>query len=179
MFSSPSKLELVSKQTKKILFQTCSQGLVMSSFPSLRVVVRFDKHVPIQSFLARSPLFDCLFLGSSAHQPMIETVNWLISYSNKTSQDLPRCFKKTPLTPIQRLIFDLICTIPFGEALSSKELAKQANVDTEEIDTICNTNPLLLFIPCHRVRRDNYPEKIKEFYKDLLLFEQTTKLTNP
>ncbi|WP_348660479.1 MGMT family protein [Chlamydiifrater volucris] len=179
MFSSPSELELVSKQTKKTLFQACSQGLVLSAHPPLRVMVRFDSHIPMRSFLTRSPVFACLFLGSSAHQPMVQTVDWLINYSCKKSQELPKCFEKIPLSLPQKTVFKLIANIPFGDSLPSREIASNVGISVDEVDVICNTNPLPLFIPCHRVHRQSYPEPIKNFYSNLQTFEKTGNLVNP
>lgn len=56
-------------------------------------------------------------------------------------------------TPFQKRVWEEISKVPSGETITYKELAK--NVDNllavRAIGTTCGQNPIIIFIPCHRV----------------------------
>ena len=60
-------------------------------------------------------------------------------------------------TPFQKLIWDLLMEIPFGETCSYGHLAKQAarllgkeNMSSQAVGQAAGRNPIAIIIPCHR-----------------------------
>ncbi len=62
-------------------------------------------------------------------------------------------------TPFQRRVWRLISTIPYGETRTYSDLARALGNPSlaRAVGRACNTNPLALFIPCHRVTAKNGP----------------------
>ena len=60
-------------------------------------------------------------------------------------------------TPFQQLVWQYIAAIPYGETISSSELARQVGYpeDPGAVAEATNTNPFALIIPCHRVVGEN------------------------
>ena len=54
-------------------------------------------------------------------------------------------------TPFQLKVWARLKTIPVGETITYGELAQELNTSSRAIGQACRTNPLVLFIPCHRV----------------------------
>ncbi|MBU0728821.1 MAG: MGMT family protein [Proteobacteria bacterium] len=56
-------------------------------------------------------------------------------------------------TLFQKKVWELISTIPHGETLSYGELAEKLGGKSyaRAVGNACNTNPVALIIPCHRV----------------------------
>lgn len=54
-------------------------------------------------------------------------------------------------TTFQQRIWKLLIRLPVGKTVTYSELAKQVNTGARAIGNACQTNPLPLFIPCHRV----------------------------
>ena len=56
-------------------------------------------------------------------------------------------------TQFQQRVWQLICSIPFGQTATYGELARRlGNVRlSRAVGQACNANPLALYIPCHRV----------------------------
>lgn len=54
-------------------------------------------------------------------------------------------------TPFQLMVWERLRQIPVGETITYGELARELNTSSRAIGQACRTNPLVLFIPCHRV----------------------------
>ncbi|MFG6383319.1 MAG: methylated-DNA--[protein]-cysteine S-methyltransferase [Lachnospiraceae bacterium] len=56
-------------------------------------------------------------------------------------------------TPFQKKVWNVLCTIPFGETRSYKEIALQIEnpKGCRAVGMANNRNPIMLIIPCHRV----------------------------
>ena len=55
-------------------------------------------------------------------------------------------------TPFQKVVWQAIRKIPYGETISYKRLAMMVNCrGYRAVARACSANPLPLFIPCHRV----------------------------
>jgi methylated-DNA-[protein]-cysteine S-methyltransferase len=54
-------------------------------------------------------------------------------------------------TPYQQRVWNALLAIPVGRTLSYGELAKTLQSSPRAIGQACKSNPLALFIPCHRV----------------------------
>ena len=54
-------------------------------------------------------------------------------------------------TVFQKRVWDALVRLPIGETITYGELAKQLKTGARAIGNACRTNPLPLFIPCHRV----------------------------
>lgn len=94
-----------------------------------------------------------------------------------------------PLNPIgtsfQKRVWQAIQQIPYGETLTYKALAQDLNTSPRAIGQACRANPILLFIPCHRVvASDGLGGYMGErtslhFKRDLLCHEQALPCSNP
>lgn len=60
-------------------------------------------------------------------------------------------------TEYTQKVLKALCTIPFGTTKSYQEIAEHlANPKASRaVGTACGRNPILLFVPCHRVLRSN------------------------
>jgi methylated-DNA-[protein]-cysteine S-methyltransferase len=60
-----------------------------------------------------------------------------------------------PLAPegseMERRVWALMATIPYGETRSYGELARDLALSPRSIGQACGRNPLPIFLPCHRV----------------------------
>ena len=61
-------------------------------------------------------------------------------------------------TPFRKLIWDLLCAIPYGECVSYGEIARKAaralgkeRMSSRAVGRAVGENPLSIIIPCHRV----------------------------
>ena len=56
-------------------------------------------------------------------------------------------------TDFQLLVWDALCSIPRGKTVSYLEIAKEIGLPnaSRAVGTACKLNPIPLFIPCHRV----------------------------
>lgn len=54
-------------------------------------------------------------------------------------------------TPFQHKVWDAIKQIPLGDTLSYGDLAKILVSGAQAVGNACRHNPILLYIPCHRV----------------------------
>ena len=54
-------------------------------------------------------------------------------------------------TPFQLMVWERLRQIPVGETITYGELARELNTSNRAIGQACRTNPLVLFVPCHRV----------------------------
>lgn len=60
-------------------------------------------------------------------------------------------------TPFQQKVWDALCTIPYGETRSYKEIAVQIQnpKGCRAVGMANNRNPIMVVIPCHRVIGSN------------------------
>lgn len=91
--------------------------------------------------------------GSREATPvMIAAKKQLAEYFNGTRQefDLPLAPEGTPF---QRKVWSALCTIPYGETKSYKEIAVQVEnpKGSRAIGMANNKNPIMIVVPCHRV----------------------------
>lgn len=97
--------------------------------------------------------------ATSMPGPLEQAKLWLGAYFTHTPpQELPAL---PPVTlsgsDFQRLIWQLLCQIPYGSTLSYGELAKRAaeisgkSVSARAVGMALSKNPVLLILPCHRV----------------------------
>jgi methylated-DNA-[protein]-cysteine S-methyltransferase len=74
----------------------------------------------------------------------------ILSYQNN-----PRHRFQLPLNPLgssfQKKVWSALLAIPSGDAPTYGELATLLNSSPRAIGQGCKTNPIALFIPCHRV----------------------------
>lgn len=56
-------------------------------------------------------------------------------------------------TKFQRLVWDALCTIPYGKTATYKEIATQIHNPkaARAVGGACNKNPIAIVVPCHRV----------------------------
>lgn len=61
-------------------------------------------------------------------------------------------------TEFQRQVWEILCRIPYGEALTYGEIAKEmairsgkANMSAQAVGQAAGRNPISIIIPCHRV----------------------------
>jgi len=110
-------------------------------------------------------------LGICSKNNTITKLQWLLdsSFSNQNSNkkndlisetlnyyfDTTKFLDKLKLcpkgTPFQLKVWQRLQEIPSGETMTYGELAKELNTSSRAIGQACRTNPLVLFIPCHRI----------------------------
>ncbi|NKB20345.1 MAG: methylated-DNA--[protein]-cysteine S-methyltransferase [Alphaproteobacteria bacterium] len=60
-----------------------------------------------------------------------------------------------PLNPVgtefQKSVWQQMCEIPYGEALSYGDVAKRLSSSPRAVGTACGRNPIPIIIPCHRI----------------------------
>jgi len=54
-------------------------------------------------------------------------------------------------TPYRRAVWQALCTIPYGETCSYREIALKAGGSARSVGQANGRNPIPLIIPCHRV----------------------------
>ncbi len=80
-----------------------------------------------------------------------DLINDSLDYYFKTA-DFSDKVKLSPYgTPFQLKVWNRLREIPVGETITYGELAHELNTSSRAIGQACRTNPLALFIPCHRV----------------------------
>lgn len=72
-------------------------------------------------------------------------------FSSKGLKSLPPIDLKG--TDFQLLVWDALCSIPRGKTLSYLAIAKKIGLPnaSRAVGTACKLNPIPLFVPCHRV----------------------------
>lgn len=68
----------------------------------------------------------------------------------RTAFDIPLSFYGTEF---QKKVWHALCTIPYGETRSYKQIAEQAGCPggARAVGMANNQNPLMIVVPCHRV----------------------------
>jgi len=54
-------------------------------------------------------------------------------------------------TEFQNKVWNILVNIPFGSISTYLDIAKKLNTSPRAIGKACGTNPILIFIPCHRI----------------------------
>ncbi len=110
-------------------------------------------------------------LGIRIDNELVESVAWLPGESefqtsrnrlaNRLKSDILFFLEKgTPLpktpmhlhgSPFQLKVWQALQKIKMGKVLSYGQLAQKLNTGSRAIGQACRTNPMVLFIPCHRV----------------------------
>ena len=86
------------------------------------------------------------------------TNHWLDRYFKKENPKI----SEIPIAPIgtnfQKLIWEILCKIPYGETSSYGEIAKKAakilnkdRISAQAVGGAIGHNPISIIIPCHRV----------------------------
>lgn len=95
--------------------------------------------------------------GSDPHPILLQTTQWLDRYF--AGNPGPIDFPLVPHgTPFQRLIWELLLAIPYGESRTYGALARQAaaaldrnRMSAQAVGGAVGSNPISILIPCHRV----------------------------
>lgn len=108
--------------------------------------------------------------------------NWLDRYFNLEKPDINELDLLLIGTDFQKLIWNYLKEIPFGEVVTYKELALKAAYDrnikkmsARAVGNALNKNPIAIILPCHRVIGSNF--QLIGYYggislkKELLEFE--------
>ena len=110
-------------------------------------------------------------LGIRLSGDAVETVAWLpgkvslkesasvlanqlksdILYFLEEGRPLPEVRMSLHGTQFQLRVWKALQTIKMGDVLSYGQLAQKLNTGSRAIGQACRTNPVVLFIPCHRV----------------------------
>jgi methylated-DNA-[protein]-cysteine S-methyltransferase len=54
-------------------------------------------------------------------------------------------------TPFQKRVWQQMVEIPYGEALTYGEVARNLSLSPRAVGTACGRNPVPIIIPCHRI----------------------------
>lgn len=92
----------------------------------------------------------------TANKFLLEATITLEAYFQKNSTDLPAHLAPDG-TPFQQRVWQATCEIPYGEVRSYTWVARRAGSPkaVRAVAQALAANPLLLFVPCHRVVRTN------------------------
>lgn len=63
---------------------------------------------------------------------------------------------KLTLTPFQKRICRIVQSIPSGEVLTYKDVAKKLQSAPRAVGQACRRNPIPIIIPCHRIVAKNH-----------------------
>ncbi|WP_374440013.1 methylated-DNA--[protein]-cysteine S-methyltransferase [Stella sp.] len=85
----------------------------------------------------RSPLLD-------------EAARQLDAYFARTRRDFELPLRPSG-TPFERAVWEGMCAIPYGETRTYADLARVAGGVARAVGQACGSNPIPIFIPCHRV----------------------------
>ena len=84
---------------------------------------------------------------------LTEAKAWLDRYfSGRDPGPVPKCSPKG--TPFQKAVWTALSAVPYGETVTYGELAVRMGLPSRYARAVggaLNRNPLILFIPCHRV----------------------------
>lgn len=54
-------------------------------------------------------------------------------------------------TKFQKQVYEIMCEIPFGHTLTYGDVAQKLNASPQAVGQACGSNPIPIFIPCHRI----------------------------
>lgn len=109
--------------------------------------VQHDEHFVLSAVFGQAPLTDAVITPSGLGQTIAQELS---SYFKN-----PHHRFQLPLKPLgthyQQRVWNALLVIPVGRTVTYGELAKTLQSSPRAIGQACKTNPLALFIPCHRV----------------------------
>ena len=92
----------------------------------------------------------------------INSIDWLKKYFNKENPDIDNINIKLKGTDFRLLVWDVLRKIPYGKTTTYKDIAnevakkrKLASMSAQAVGNAVAHNPLLIFVPCHRVVAKN------------------------
>jgi len=74
----------------------------------------------------------------------------LADYFAKTRRDFDLPLKPTG-SAFEHAVWEAMLRIPYGQTRSYGEIAHEIEGDPRDVGAACGTNPLPIFIPCHRI----------------------------
>lgn len=97
----------------------------------------------------------CQWLTDDSSANQTTNKSDLVSDALNTYFDTAKFLNKLALspggTPFQLKVWNRLQKIPSGETMTYGDLAAELNTSSRAIGQACRTNPLVLFIPCHRI----------------------------
>lgn len=138
MYAKPStdskNIEVLRKEVVESVF----------TIPMGRLAVLHDSHYLFEAAFTNKP--ELLSSGSLAKLISQELNNYFIDPNHRF---------QLPLKPqgslYQQKVWNALLVIPAGRTLSYGDLAQNLQSSPRAIGQACKKNPLVLFIPCHRV----------------------------
>ena len=132
-----------------------SQALIVSSFatPAGFLQTTYDEHF----------LYHALFVKQASDTSLKPhgKLGSFIADELCAYADNPHHRFQLPLKPLgtiyQQRVWNALLAIPVGHTLTYGELATTLQSSPRAIGQACKKNPLILFIPCHRVVGKNNP----------------------
>ena len=92
----------------------------------------------------------------------INSIDWLTKYFNGENPDIDNINIKLKGTDFRLLVWEILRKIPYGKTTTYKDIANKIvkikdldNVSAQAVGNAVAHNPLLIFIPCHRVISQN------------------------
>jgi len=93
----------------------------------------------------------------SGHPILTQTKDWLDRYFAGDAPSPAELPLRPEGTAFQKLVWDLLLTIPYGETVSYGDLAKKAacilgkpRMSAQAVGQAVGANPIAVIIPCHR-----------------------------
>lgn len=89
---------------------------------------------------------------------LVKAKEWLDDYFNGKKPNINTLPLNPQGTDFQRLIWALLCDIPYGETTTYGDLSKMAsflrreeNISAQAVGGAIGRNPISIIIPCHRI----------------------------
>lgn len=86
------------------------------------------------------------------------TKNWLDRYFSKEKPKISELPLSPEGTAFRKLIWEILCKIPYGETMTYGEIAKivakklnKPRISAQAVGSAVGHNPISIIIPCHRV----------------------------
>jgi methylated-DNA-[protein]-cysteine S-methyltransferase len=124
--------------------------LIVSTFktPAGWLEVAYDEHYVYRAVFTDSP-------GTKIARARGESLSLLIAEQLEAYAKNPHHRFQLPLKPLgsayQQKVWNALLVIPVGRTMTYGEMATSLQSSPRAIGQACKTNPLALFIPCHRV----------------------------
>lgn len=92
----------------------------------------------------------------------INSIDWLTKYFNGKNPNIDNINIKLKGTDFRLLVWEILRKIPYGKTTTYKDIANKIvkikdldNMSAQAVGNAVAHNPLLIFIPCHRVISQN------------------------
>lgn len=121
--------------------------LIVSTFPTPIgwFDVEYDEHF----------VYRAAFSNPGSEKPPRNALSLLIKNELAAYFQNPHHHFQLPLKPLgsiyQQRVWNSLLVIPAGRTMTYGELATQLQTSPRAIGQACRTNPVTLFIPCHRI----------------------------